>query len=486
MRLAIRRLSAGFTAIVVVLSMAPAAASASGPAPELRPDTQVDGAMQRHLQRIQNATDANGGVRTPGSPGFEAAAGYVRSFLRGFGYRVRENRFTFNYTEILAARLKVLPGGEDQQIQVINYTPSTPVGGIEAPLVVVPADGTTACDAADFAGLPIAGSVALIQRGGCTFTVKQRVAAAAGAAAVIIYNNAPGKVYGSLLGPADGVVPVGAVTQELGQQLVADPPARIRLEVRELIESRETYNLIAETRAGDPADVLMVGAHLDTIPESPGINDDATGVAALLELARLAAHAPLRKRLRFALWSAEEWGQVGSIEYLAGLTPEELASIKGYVDLAKLGSPNYIRGVLDSADVDGSGGPTGAEGSAALQAALVKGFTAQRLTWEPVDLGGLAFSDWVAFYGAGIPVSGLFSGTEELKTPAQQAKFGGTAGEPYDDCHAQPCDRIDNLSTTVLGQNFRAAVVALTVLQTAATAPAKVRAASTAAPGSLS
>ncbi|MBU2667272.1 M28 family peptidase [Actinoplanes bogorensis] len=492
MRQSGRRSAAVIGSIILLAALAPGGAAAGALPGDagFRPDARTASSVLGHLQRIQQLTDAGGGVRTPGSAGFAGAAGYVKSVLGAAGYQVREHRFTFNYTEILAARLKILPDGADQQIQVINYTPSTPVGGIQAPLVVVPVDATTGCEESDYAGLGAPGSIVLLRRGGCTFTVKQQVAAAAGAAAVIMYNNAPGKIYGSMSSPTDGLIPVAAVTGELGEQLAADPPARVELEAREIIESRETVNLTADTARGDPGDVLVVGAHLDTIPESPGLNDDATGVAAALEYARLAARAPLKKKLRFAFWSAEEWGQVGSFEYLASLPSDELARIKGYLDLAKLGSPNFIRGVLDSADVDGSGGATGPAGSDRLEAALIGGFTAQRLTWKPVDLGGLASSDWLAFTDAGIPASGLFSGTEELKTPAEQELFGGVAGRPYDPCHATACDRVENLNRTVLRQNVLAAAHAIATLQVAPAtpppAPARVAATHrTPGPGSL-
>ncbi|MBM2614210.1 M28 family peptidase [Actinoplanes sp. LDG1-06] len=481
MRLSGRRLAAAIGSFSLLAALLPGATATAVPAGSagMRPDARTESSVLRHLQKMQQITDAGGGVRTPGSPGFAGAAKYVESVLGAAGYQVRRHTFTFNYTEILAARLKILPDGADQQIQVINYTPSTPVGGIQAPFVVVPVDATTGCEESDYAGLGAPGSIVLLRRGGCPFTIKQRTAAAAGAVAVIIYNNAPGKVYGSLGAPTDGVIPTAAVTGELGEQLAAAPPARVELEAREIIESRETVNITADTARGDPGDILVVGAHLDTIPESPGMNDDASGAAAVLEFARLAAKAPLKKKLRFAFWSAEEWGQVGSFEYLAALPPEELARISGYVDLAKLGSPNFIRGVLD-----GAAGPAGSD---RLSAALASGFTAQRLTWKTVELGGLASSDWLAFTDAGIPASGLFSGTEDLKTEADRQLFGGVAGQPYDPCHATACDRVENLNRTVLRQNVLAAAYALATLQlTPATQPvAPQRVTRRPAPGSL-
>ncbi|OLB75822.1 MAG: hypothetical protein AUI14_20250 [Actinobacteria bacterium 13_2_20CM_2_71_6] len=459
--------AAGALALMsTLLTASPAAAVPSlGSVPDAG-HLSVDPLM-RHLRALQAATDRGGGVRAPGTAGFTNSAGYVESVLTAAGYQVREHHFTFNYTQVLAARVRVLPDGGDEQIQVINYTPSTPVGGIQAPLAAVPVDATTGCEATDYAGSDYSGRIALIRRGGCSFTVKQRAAAAAGAIAVIIYNNQPGKVYGSLLGPTDGVVPVGAVTQELGERLVAAGPVRLELEVRQVIQTRETFNILADTRRGDPNDVLVVGAHLDTIPESPGINDNATGVAAVLTLAQLASHAPVPRKLRFAFWSAEEWGQVGSGAYLSTLDAAGLAQISGYVDLAKLGSPNYIRGVFDSADVDGSGGVTGPAGSATIENALIQGFALQRLSWKPVDLGGLANSDWLSFLSAGVPISGLFSGTEDLKTASEAALFGGVAGVAYDTCHALLCDRIDNVNRQVLEQNLRAVAFGLVVLETA-------------------
>ena len=212
--------------------------------------------------------------------------------------------------------------------------------------------------------------------------------------------------------------------------------------------------LLVET--GGPGDeVAMFGAHLDSVPAGPGINDNGSGVAALLVVAeRMAERAPPNRPLRFAFWGAEEGGTHGSAAYVSRLTDAERDRIGAYVNFDMLGSPNFIRFVYADAGA--------APGSDRLVAMFGDYFDDQGLAWESIDLTGHA--DHGAFMAAGVPTSGLFSGGAEAKTDLQAAAFGGTAGAFADACSHLACDTIANLSDFALDQMADAVAHAVATL----------------------
>ena len=213
-------------------------------------------------------------------------------------------------------------------------------------------------------------------------------------------------------------------------------------------------NLIVERAGADP-EVIMLGAHLDSVEAGPGINDNGTGVGTLLVIAdRLAALPAPGRTVRIAFWGAEEGGPHGSPAYVAALPATELARIGSYLNFDMLGSPNPIRFVY--AEVGA------VEGSEALTALFTAYFEGEDLPWAPIDLTG--HSDHGAFTVAGVPTGGLFSGGREPKTDEQAAAFGGTAGEPADPCSDQACDTIDNVDEAFLDEMADAVAHALATL----------------------
>ena len=213
-------------------------------------------------------------------------------------------------------------------------------------------------------------------------------------------------------------------------------------------------SLLVETGgAGD--EVVMFGAHVDSVAAGPGINDNGSGVATLLVIAeRLAELPPPERPLRFAFWGAEEGGPFGSAAYLGQLSDGARGRIGAYVNLDMLGSPNFVRFVYAEA------GAT--PGSEALTALFAEHFEAEGLAWEPIDLTGHA--DHGPFVAAGIATGGLFSGGSEPKTDAQAAAFGGTAGADADPCSHVACDTIANLSDVALEQMSAAVAHAVATL----------------------
>ncbi|HEY7597936.1 MAG TPA: M28 family metallopeptidase [Actinophytocola sp.] len=205
------------------------------------------------------------------------------------------------------------------------------------------------------------------------------------------------------------------------------------------------WNLIADWPGGDENQTMMFGGHADSVPAGPGINDNGSGSAGLLEVALTVAETHLQpaKHLRFAWWGAEELGLVGSSEYVSSLPQTEIDKIAGYVNFDMIGSPNPGYFVYSSADQP--------EGSAAFEKMLTDDYTARGIQTEPITVGGR--SDHAAFADAGIPTGGTFSGAEEIKTDEQAAKWGGTAGQAFDECYHSACDTADNIDVPALDAN---------------------------------
>ncbi|MEU9577447.1 M28 family metallopeptidase [Streptomyces chilikensis] len=420
----------------------------------------------RHLAAFQRIADAHGGHRAAGTPGGDASAAYVRHALRRAGYRVTSTPFAFTYTETLAEKLAVTaPGGpaRDLGVSLMTYTVSTPEGGLTAPLAALPAEGdaTPGCEPSDYAPHEVRGKVVVIPRGACSFAEKQKAAAGAGAVAALIANTAEGPLRGTLGDPSAAAVPTGGVTREDGRAL-AEAVRRagdagdvtVTLDLRERRERRTTHNVTAETRGGDPSRTVVLGAHLDSVPEGPGINDNGSGSAGLLEVALELARAEHRpaQRVRFAWWSAEEFGLLGSTAYVNGLSADRRRDIRLYLNFDMIASPNHALFVYDGDDSDGVGAGPGPAGSAQLERQITGFLDRRGLPHLGTDFTGR--SDYGPFVEAGIPSGGAFTGAEGIKTREEAALFGGEAGKAYDPCYHQACDTLDNISRAALDVNI--------------------------------
>ncbi|WP_306325462.1 M28 family metallopeptidase [Streptomyces venezuelae] len=414
----------------------------------------------KHLQKFQAIADSAGGHRAAGSLGHDASAAYVYTQLKKAGYDVRYQKFDFEYTETLAEKASVVsPAPRTLDVKAMTYTKSTPVGGITAALAAVPvdADGTTGCEPGDFASGTFTGKIALIKRGGCTFAIKQQNAAAAGAAAAVIYNNTAGALSGTLGDAASGKIPTGGLTQAEGERLAADlaaGPVSLSLEIRQLQQIRSTNNVIAETRGGNAANTVMLGSHLDSVTAGPGINDNGSGSAGLLQTALELAKSKdkVRNKVRFAWWSAEENGLLGSEHYVKNLSALDKNEIKLYLNFDMIASPNYGLFVYDGDDSDATGAGAGPAGSAQLERDITDFMDKRGVPHEGTDFTGR--SDYGPFIEVGIPSGGTFTGAEGIKTAGQAAKFGGTAGVAYDVNYHAKGDDLKNINMTAFDVNI--------------------------------
>ncbi|MGW5050722.1 M28 family metallopeptidase [Actinokineospora sp. NPDC004072] len=443
--------AAGALAFSTIPSAAAPAATGDlpdGPALARNLVAKVTGAgVNRHLIAFQRLADRNGGTRASGTPGFDASLAYAEDKLIEAGFEVTRQPFPFTFTQTLAQSLTA--GGRSIPINIMTYSSSTPVGGVTAPLAIAAVDATPGCEASDYTDA--AGKIALAQRGACTYAQKNQAAFDAGAVAVIVYNNVEGQLSGTLGSVEAAKVPAGGITKAEGAALAA-AGGPVTLELRALREERTTYNLLAETTTGRKDNVVVAGAHLDSVVAGAGINDNGTGSAALLETAlRLGGSPRVNNAVRFAWWGAEELGLVGSTRYVRSLSFDEQLDIALYLNFDMVGSPNGGHFVYDGDDSDRVGAGPGPYGSAQIEAAFVDFLGATGTPTEGSDFTGR--SDYGEFIAQGIPAGGLATGAEGIKTAAQAAKWGGQAGVAYDPCYHQRCDNLGNVNRDLLDRN---------------------------------
>ncbi|GGU22047.1 M28 family metallopeptidase [Lentzea flava] len=438
------------SALVAAPTATASAAEPEGPAlaKKLAKKVTVEG-VNRHLIALQRIGDRNGGTRAALTPGYDASVDYVAGKLRDEGFIVSTPTFDFDIQVPDAKFARV--DGVSYEALVMTASPQTPVGGVTGPLRVVPEDGNTGCEASDFAGQDFTGSVALIRRGGCTFEQKHLNAFAAGAVAVLVSNNVAGPLSGvTLTNP--GRIPTGGVSQADGTTLATKAGSAITVDMRYHLEKRTQRNVIAQTRTGRTNNVVMAGSHLDSVEVGPGINDNGSGSAALLETAlQLGSRPKIDNAIRFAWWGAEERGLIGSREYVRSLSFEEQLDIALYLNFDMVASPNAAYFIYDGDNSDGVGSPAGPYGSAQIEKAFADYFAAKGVPTEGTDFTGR--SDYGEFILQGIPAGGLFTGAEGVKTAAQAAKWGGTAGVAYDPCYHSKCDNLGNIDRVALGRN---------------------------------
>ncbi len=210
----------------------------------------------------------------------------------------------------------------------------------------------------------------------------------------------------------------------------------------------ESFSILADTD-GDPDHTIVVGGHLDSVRRGPGINDNGSGVAAMLETALWLAESGSvpTNRVRFAFWGGEEDGFYGSRHYVDELSDEELAATALNINVDMVGSPNGVRAVHDGDGSDfGNGGP---DGSGDIEEAFFRYFQENSLAAEPTPFDG--GSDYAPFLDVGIPAGGLFTGDEQTKTAEQARSYGGVVGQDLDPCYHTRCDTSENISEDLLG-----------------------------------
>ena len=455
---------------------------------KLREAVTVAGIVE-HETALQGISELSGGNRLSGAPGYDGSAQYVADRSQAAGLEVRRQAFDYELdllADFTPPVLSIVSGGPARAfVPGIGGTLfsegdfgsmyASPSGDLTRPVWAADLDldpataasNTSGCQASDYTGMP-QGAIVLLQDGtSCSLGTKFFGAQQLGAGAIFFFNanegtwiNVTGISIPSVAGRLDSATALanGVETGSTGLT------ARMKVDWRP--GTYPTSNVIAETRNGDPDNVIVVGAHLDSVGVGPGINDNGSGSATILEIAEQVAKVKPRNKIRFIWFGAEEHGLLGSEAYVDSLPESERDKIAAMLNFDMVGSPNFVRFVYDGDLSDSDPPPGGApEASADIERIFLDYFAEQGLATEPTAFDGR--SDYGPFIFAGIPAGGLFTGAEGIKTAEEAAIYGGTAGEPYDPCYHMGCDTTSNLDSTALDQMSDAAAHAtITLAQT--------------------
>jgi hypothetical protein len=442
--------------------------------------------LWNHMQAFQAIADANPGAdghpsRNSGEPGYKASVDYVADAMRKAGYDVTLQPYTFTYSSYIGTpRFSQVSPTPRSFTLISDWNPGNsegdaagaqiqPAGGTLMP----PTGGSTSgCDPSNFDST-FAGKIALIQRGTCNFGVKVLNATAAGAVGVIIFNegNTPertpvfsGSMVDAAGNPFVASIPVAFTSFGIGESLynqyTAGTPPVMSLSIHQIVDRNRTdWNVIAESKGGDPNHVVVVDAHLDAI-YGAGMLDNASGSATILDIAqKMRMVRPLNK-LRFIWFGGEELGELGSKYYVDHLSASELGKIRYDLDADVMATPNYSIGVLDPAAVDLFGRtvstvfpPQVYQPSKVARDMAVNYFNStgqNHIFFSPKG------TDAEQFQLAGVPASGLLTGQDCCKTQEEVDLFGGSLGNyegnvPSVDggCVDNPFRWCDNLTNNV-------------------------------------
>jgi aminopeptidase YwaD len=339
-----------------------------------------------HVQHLAGTI----GPRVAGTATERQAAEYLAAQLRQYGYPVEFHSLQFPFFEARAVQVQVLNAApRTVAAEALLLTTATPAAGIEADVV---AAGLGRAE--DYEGRRVSGAIVLVERGVITFREKAANAAARGAAAIVVFNNQPGIVVGTLQQRSE--IPAVIISQEDGRQLleaIQRGGLRLRVQVDAVHETRTTGNVVATKRGTTrPDEIVVVGGHYDSVPRSPGANDNASGTAAVLEAARVLAGIPTPRTVQFVLFAAEELGLYGS----AAFASERRQGVVAMINLDMVGWGERL--------MVGNSGRDDAIVNQALQAAQQAGIPVTRFRGSA--------SDHVSFERFGIPALFLHRGVD--------------------------------------------------------------------------
>ena len=438
---------------IAVTALTSCSSTASTPATDLPRDMAgkvTSEGMYTHLRKFQEIADANRGSRAEGTAGYDASVDYVVKVLKDKGFDVQTPEFDrLDRTEGGNPTLTV--SGRGYHVDQASLLVPTPPGGLNA--ITARPQKAPGCTAADYGTASVKGAIAVVDDTGCSVGDKQNAAVAKGAVGLLVVS-APG-TSGSPAGLFTPgyyqqlTVPVGVIGGDGDAALRrTNAPVRLVLDSKPVIT--KTRNVVAQTKSGDTKNLVLAGAHLDSTPHSPGINDDGSGVAALLEAASALGGQPgITNAVRFVFWGSEAEGPT---KYVRGLARDQLDDIAMYLGVNMVGSPNAGYFTYDG-DQSGQPNPdipsqTVPSGSAGVERTLAGYLNLGGV--RPADMPLSRTADYAAFLAAGVPIGGLTTGWSQQKTPVQARLWGGQAGVAFDPNYHTARDAIDNVNRQAL------------------------------------
>ncbi|KAK6084678.1 peptidase family M28 [Seiridium cupressi] len=391
-------------------------------------------------------------TRVIGSEGHLGTLSYIYSALAEFGDYYTLSNQTFPAVTGRVAEFRLVLGDQvPASTSAMGLTPPTKdKEPVHADIVLAKGTG---CEPSDFP-VEVAGNIAFVQRGACAFGTKSENAGKAGAVAVVVYNNEAGPLHGTLGTPSPYHVATFGISDSDAAPFIEKVENGTRVDAIAYIDAEVTTtftdNIIAQTIEGDPNNCVMLGGHSDSVTEGPGINDDGSGSLSVLEVAKQLTKFNVNNCVRalgFSWWAAEEEGLLGSDHYAATLTPEENIKIRLFMDYDMMASPNFAYQIYNATNADNP------VGSQELRDLYVDWYKSQGLNYTFIPFDGR--SDYDGFIRAGIPAGGIATGAEGIKTKEEEAKFGGKAGDWFDECYHQLCDDVSNLNLTAWEVNTK-------------------------------
>ena len=341
-------------ALLSAACTAPDAGTALQPEARTVAASITEDGLRARLEELARATQGSDRFRSVGSPGYDRAADLVEGELAAAGWSVDSDRYDdVGFVDEGGSSLEV----RDRVYGVDDILPLVfaPAGDVVGPVVslVENATGSTGpgCQAGDYGAIP-ADALVLVGPGDCLRRDQVLAAQQAGAAAFLAVSpQAPdGMVLRpTLLDPRGLTIPAASVSHEVAEALAsaATGDQRARLVTNVHTAPAPTRTVLGELPGSRDGQVIMLGAHLDSVLDGPGINDNGSGVAALLEIARALSGTRPRATVRLAFWSGEELGLHGSVRYVEAQSPQQRDAILVYANVDMIASPNGFAGVYD-------------------------------------------------------------------------------------------------------------------------------------------
>lgn len=316
--------------LTTTLLLSPAACAvqnittAQQPAVKQRTLNQTDNQVYTDVQNLVNM-----GPRVAGTETNEKASAYIEQQYRKAGYTTRIQTFTYSKFRDAGSSLAV----DGTNIKANAFKGSAP-GKLSARLVAVPNFARTN----DFAKVNVKGAIAIVKRGEIRFTEKVNNAVNAGAVGVVIVNNKSGNLVGGTL-TQSSKIPVLGMSSDEGNKLIArsqTAPLTINLNANGQNIDVTGRNVIAYQQGVTQPKVIL-GGHFDSVEGAPGANDNASGTAVVLDIARRISKTPLARQAWFIAFDGEEDGLHGSRAFVDAATPQFLSELKGMMNFDMVG-----------------------------------------------------------------------------------------------------------------------------------------------------
>jgi Zn-dependent M28 family amino/carboxypeptidase len=449
-----RRATALARLLILVLVVAacaspqPAPESSADPARELAGKVTVDG-MRAHLDRLSTIATGNKGSRAVGTPGYDASVDYVVEVLQNKGFAVETPEFD-RMVQTNAGDPTLTVAGRKFPVVQASLLFTTPVAGVKA--ITLRPQKPAGCTAADYGTVNVRGAIAVVDGTGCSVVEKHDAAVAKGAVGLLVVSDTavaglfPTGYYQGLKSP------VAVIGKDVDAQL-RRTTSPVQLDLNAVAKLVKVRNVLAQTKTGDVHNVVVAGAHLGSAPHSPGMNDDGSGVAAVLEAAvQLGGSPTVTNAVRFAFWGSDESGLEGPTKYVAGLDRQQITDIAVYLNFDMLASKNAGYFTYDgdqsgqaSAGIPAASVPIGSAGAERTLAGYLN-----LAGVRPADMPLSRASDYGPFLAAGIPIGGITTGASQLKSEVQARLWGGKAGAPFDPDYRTTGDVVGNVNSQAL------------------------------------